>query len=288
MTTPLTRRTALKQLALAGAGLPLLGSMATVRAAEVKPATSFEAKFQLGVASVSLKGLPLDQAIAAVRRVGLINISINRAHLPWENSPPGWTASLDKFKAAGVVPRCAGVLYVKNDEKQIRTAFDYVRTLGVSLCTCSPEPAALPLVEKFAKEYDVRVALHNHGPEDKTWPTPQSIWQAIESLDSRLGLCLDVGHSYRAGTDPVEAIHRYRARLFDLHLKDSTSAVGAEDIPIEMGRGKIDLRGILVALHEIGYEQNVWFEYEKDTSDPLPGLAESVGYVRGLLRGLSA
>ena len=288
MNTPLTRRSVLKQLAVAGIGLPLLNQTAAVQAAETKTPPRTKAEFQLGVALVSLKGMPLEQAIAAVRRVGLTNIAINRAHLPWENSPPGWIANLEKFKTGGVTARCAGVLYVKNDEKQIRTAFEYVRTLGVPICTCGPEPAALPLVEKFAKEYDIRVAIHNHGPEDKVWPTPQRIWDAIQSMDSRIGLCLDVGHSYRAGADPVDAIRRYRSRLYDIHLKDSDAAVGAvDDIPIEMGRGRMDLRGILAALIEIGYNQNVWFEYEKDPSDPLPGLAESVGYVRGLLKGMS-
>jgi sugar phosphate isomerase/epimerase len=287
MNSQLTRRSALKQLALAGVSLPLLGRATTATAAETATSASAQPGLKLGVALVSLKGMPLEQAIAAVRRVGLTDISVNRAHLPWENSPPGWTSNLRKFQAGGVTTRCAGVLYVKNNEAQIRTAFEYVRTLGAPLCTCSPDPEALPLVEKFAKEYNIRVALHNHGPEDKVWPDPPTIWKAIESMDSRIGLCLDVGHSYRAGVDPVEAIHRYRSRLYDIHLKDSDADVGKEDVPIEMGRGRMDLRAILTTLKEVGYDQYVWFEYEKDPSDPLPGLAESVGYVRGLLRGMA-
>jgi sugar phosphate isomerase/epimerase len=287
MTATLNRRAAIKHISLAGVSLALVGHASAADPTAPKLPALPSPQFQLGVASISLKDLSLDQAITAVRRVGMNSISINRAHLPWENPPAGWTAKLQKFKEAGVALRCAGVLYVKNDEAQIRRAFDYVRTLGVPVCTLGPERAALPLVEKLAKEYDIRVAIHNHGPEDKLWPTPRSIWEAINSLDPHVGLCLDVGHSYRAGEDPIEAIHRYRTRLYDLHLKDSVAAVGAEDIPVEMGRGRIDLAGILIALIKTDYDRNVWFEYEKDPADPVPGLAESVGYVRGLLKGLS-
>jgi sugar phosphate isomerase/epimerase len=169
----------------------------------------------------------------------------------------------------------------------MRRRFDYVRALGVSLFSCSPEPAALPLLERMVKEYDLQAAIHNHGPEDKVWPAPEGIWQAIESRDERLGLCLDVGHTFRCGVDPAAAIRRYRSRLFDIHIKDSLAEVGANDTPVEMGRGRIALRSILSSLIEIGYDQNVWFEYEKDPNDPVPGLAESIGYIRGLLKGLS-
>lgn len=282
----MNRRTALKKLALAGASVSLIGPTSAAETSASKSIAAASIRFQFGVASVTLKKLPLDRAVAAVRRVGLTNFSVNPAHLPWDTPSSSWTGALKTIKDAGLALRCAGVIYVKNNEVQMRKAFDYVRALGVPVFTCGPERAALPLLEKFAREYDVRVALHNHGPEDKLWPTPQGIWEAVESMDPHLGLCLDVGHSYRAGADPAEAIHRYRARLYDLHLKDSAAAVGAEDIPIEMGRGRIDLTGVLAALVKTGYDQNVWFEYEKDPDDPLPGLAESVGYVQGLAKGL--
>ena len=285
MTPPLTRRTALKRLALAGACLPFSNGLGVAHAAEVATPPAQPA-FKFGVATVSLKSLPLENALAAVLRVGLEKISLHRAHSPWENTPAAWLATAQKIKAAGITPLCCGVLALKNDEPAMRRMFDYVRTLGVPLFSCSPEPAALPLLEKLVKEYDLRAAIHNHGPEDKTWPSPDEVWRAIAPLDARIGLCLDVGHSFRAGVDPTGAIRRYRDRLYDVHLKDSTAPVGAEDIPVEVGRGHIDQRAILTALRETGYRHTVWFEYEKDPNDPVPGLAESVGYIKGLLHGL--
>lgn len=280
----LSRRAALKNLALAGI---LLGHARAESPAVVPARRPAQPGFKLGVATVSLRGLPLEQALQAVQRVGLERVSLFRAHSPWENSPAHWSATAEKIRATGITPACCGVLYLKNDETEMRRMLDYVRALGVSLFSCSPEPAALPLLERLVKEYDLQAAIHNHGPEDKVWPAPEDIWQAIESRDARLGLCLDVGHTFRCGVDPAGVIRRYRSRLYDVHVKDSLADIGAKDTPVEMGRGRINLHAILSMLIEIGYGQNVWFEYEKDPNDPIPGLAESVGYIRGLLKCIS-
>jgi sugar phosphate isomerase/epimerase len=280
----MNRRSALKTLAAGAAVLPFAANAAD----PVPPVSSLRSPaFGLGIATVSLKALPLDNMLAAVKRVGLDAISLHRAHSPWENQPGQWTEIATKIRDAGVTPRCCGVLYLKNDEAAMRRMMDYVGALGTRFFSCSVENGALPLLERLVKEYDFRSAIHNHGPEDKVWPGPRRVWEAIAPLDARIGLCLDVGHSWRAGEDPGEAVRRYRSRLYDVHLKDSVAEVGKEDIPVEMGRGKLDLGNILTALIETGYRETVWFEYEKDPNDPVTGLAESVGYVRGLLRGLS-
>ena len=284
----MTRRETLKKLAVGVAAAPLLGG-GIVRAADARASggsKALTAGFKLGVASYSLRGMPLANALTAVRRVGLNYISVNRAHLPWENSTPGWASVVAGFKAAGVTPLCCGVATLKNDEKAVRGVFDYARILGVPVLACSPEPAALPLVARCVQEYGILAAIHNHGPEDKVWPSPHEAWRAVQPYDARLGLCIDVGHTYRAGADPADCIRRYRERVHDIHLKDSVAAVGASDTPIEVGRGRIDQEAILAALIETGFSRTVWFEFEKDPNDPLPGLAESVGYVRGLLTGM--
>ncbi|MEI6108381.1 MAG: sugar phosphate isomerase/epimerase, partial [Opitutae bacterium] len=250
--------------------------------------TARRVDFKLGVATVTLKALPLENMLAAVHKVGLDKISLHRAHSPWENNPPAWRAVADKIRAAGISPLCCGVLYLKNDEAAMRRMLDYVRTLGVPLFSCSPEPAALPLLDRLVREYDLRAAIHNHGPEDKSWPGATSVLRALEPLDPRIGLCLDVGHSFRAGEDPAAIIQRHHGRIYDLHIKDSIAEVGQEDVPVEMGRGKLDLPGILTALVSVGYAQSVWLEYEKDPNDPVTGLAESVGFVRGVLAGMLA
>ncbi|HEX2861548.1 MAG TPA: sugar phosphate isomerase/epimerase [Lacunisphaera sp.] len=277
----MNRRTALKTLA-AGASLPLLGAR-TLAAAD----SGSRRTFTLGIASISLKSLPLDNMLATVKRLGLDSISLHRAHSPWENQPGQWQEIANAVRAAGVSPLCCGVLYMKNDEPAMRRLMDYAKTLDVRIFSCSPEPAALPLLNRLVQEYDLRAAIHNHGPEDKSWPSVEGLMTAVASLDPRVGLCLDIGHCYRGGEEPAEIIRRHSARLYDVHLKDSAAEVGAlRDIPVEMGRGKLDLHGIFAALKSVDYRHGAWFEYEKDPSDPVPGLAESIGYVRGLVRGM--
>lgn len=288
MPEPMSRRAALQRLALAGIAAPLLaGPRLGAAAAETVAGRPVAVPaFRLGVASYSLRGMPLDQALAAVKRVGLNCLSVNRAHLPWENSPPGWESVVTRFKAAAVQVNCCGVMTLKNDEAAVRSAFGYAGALGVPVLACSPETAALPLVARVAQESGIRAAIHNHGPEDKTYPSPHEAWAAVQPYDAHLGLCIDVGHAYRAGADPADCIRRYRERLYDVHLKDSLAPVGAEDVPAEVGRGKMDIPAIVAALTETRYDRMVWFEFEKDPNDPLPGLSESIGFVRGLLRGM--
>jgi sugar phosphate isomerase/epimerase len=166
-----------------------------------------------------------------------------------------------------------------NDETGVRQAFEYARDAGLPTIVCSPHPDSFPILDRMVKEYDIKLAIHNHGPEDRRFPTPRSVWDAVQRYDPRIGLCIDVGHTARAKADPAKAILDYRSRLYDLHFKDITPT-GA---PIEVGRGVLDKAAILRALLRIHYPYLVSFEYEKDADDPLPGLAESVGYTRGLL-----
>jgi len=239
---------------------------------------------RLGVAGVSLRSLNLASALVVIRRAGLDSISVHPSHVPWENPPAGWEQSLPDFKAEGVTPLCCGVLRLPDDEIAVRQACAYARALNVSVLACSPAPAALPLLTRCLREFDLCGAIHNHGPEDDLWPTPHEIWQAIRPLDARLGLCVDVGHTYRAGADPAESIRSYRSRVYDVHLNDTAAGIGEADIPVEIGRGCIDHRSVIRALVDIRYRHVAWIEYENHPSDPLPGLAESVGYVRGMLR----
>jgi sugar phosphate isomerase/epimerase len=240
---------------------------------------------KVGVASYTFRELPLEGAIHGIRRVGLRYASIKDVHLALRSSREERRAVAQRFRDAGITPLSCGVIAIPNEEARVRQAFEYARDLGAPAIVVAPEPAALPLVERFAKEFDIRVAIHNHGPGDRHFPAPDDVWTAVQPLDARVGLCIDVGHTARAGADPATAIRKCAARLYDLHLKDETRAA-PDGAPTECGRGVLDLRAILQALLEGRYAHHVGFEYEKDANDPLPGLAESVGYVKGLLPGL--
>ncbi len=243
---------------------------------------------KVGIASYSFRKLPLDAAVKATQRVGLGYVSIKDFHLPLKSTADERKAAAAKWTAAGIKVMSCGVIALPDEDAACRNAFEYARDIGAGAIVCHPEPEALPRLEKLVKEFDIKIAIHNHGPEAKHFHSPMDAMPLIEKLDERMGLCIDVGHCARAGTDPVKAIHDCRARLFDMHMKDVTDIHGKNgSVEIEVGRGVMDIRGMLTALLEIKYTGHIGFEHERDPADPIPGVAESVGYVKGILAGLA-
>ena len=239
---------------------------------------------ELGLASYSFRQFKLDQALEMTKRVGLKHICLKSFHLPLDAKPEMLAEAAEKAKQMGLDLYGGGVISMGN-EAQVKQAFDYAKGAGMRVIVASPAVAVLPLVNDKVQKYDIRVAIHNHGPGDKTYPTPQSIIEKIKDLDKRIGLCIDVGHTIRIGADPVRDVEQYADRVFDLHIKDVTAAApnGRE---IQVGRGVIDIPALVRALVRIRFAGVVAFEYEDDPKDPLPGLAESVGYVRGVMAAL--
>ncbi len=177
------------------------------------------------------------------------------------------------------------MITLKGGESELRGAFEYARDAGIPTIVGSPSREAMPALEALVKEFGIKLAIHNHGPEDKTWPSPLDVWEGVQKLDERIGLCIDIGHTARCGVDPARAIRTCSARLYDVHLKD-LAQVGPKSPVIEVGRGVLDIRGILQALHEVGFSGHAGLEHEKDMNDPLPGVAESIGYIRGTLASM--
>jgi sugar phosphate isomerase/epimerase len=248
-----------------------------------KPSTVFkhaDTPYELGMAGYSFRYFDVDQSIAMMKRTGVKTLSIKDFHLPLDSSPEKIKEVKEKFNAAGISIYGAGVIYFKTKEELDR-AFAYAKNLGVDMIVGVPTVELLPYTEQKVKEYNIRMAVHNHGPEDKLYPSPADAYSKISKLDSRIGLCLDIGHSLRAGTDPAKAITDYAPRIFDLHIKDLVS--NAKDAKgVELGRGVIDIPSVLKALKKIKFKGKCSIEFELDMKDPLPGIAESVGYFHGV------
>ncbi|MCI0512954.1 sugar phosphate isomerase/epimerase [candidate division KSB1 bacterium] len=240
--------------------------------------------FSLGLASYTFRHFNLEQTIAMTQRLGLTKISLKDMHLPLTTSPAEILAAARKVRAAGLDLYGCGVVYMKT-EAEVKHAFEYAKTAGMRVIIGVPAHHLLELVQQQVQEYDLKVAIHNHGPGDQLYPSPASVYEKIHSLDPRIGLCLDLGHTVRLGLDPVDALQKYAARLIDVHLKD-VSAPTAAGSTVEMGRGVMDIVAILRTLKALDYRGVTAFEFEKDEVDPLPGVAESVGYTRGILKVL--
>ncbi len=281
MDSPRNRRRFL-QLASASAavsltGIPSLG----LSAARASEGSTRKAKFELGMTSYTLRKFDLDPTLKMTNRLALKYICFKDFHLPLNSSPEQIKAVVAKVKDAGINLYGGGVIYMRN-EQQVRQGFAYAKAAGMNIIVGVPNHDLLPLVDQMVKEYDIKVAIHNHGPGDNVYPVPETAYELVKNLDRRIGLCIDIGHTMRAGIDPSEPAEKYADRLYDVHIKD-VSAATARGSTVEIGRGVIDIPKFLRTLVKIDYAGVVSFEHEKDDNDPLPGVAESVGYVRGVL-----
>jgi inosose dehydratase len=274
-------------LAASAASLyPLAGHISRAEAATLGSEELPWLGLKVGLASYTFNKLPVDAAIQGIRRVGVNYVSIKEAHLPLKSTAPERKAAAQKFRDAGITPLSCGVINMTDDESQLRNAFEYASDAGIPTIVCKPTHQSLPVLDTLVKEFGLRLAIHNHGPEDKVWPSPLDVWGAIQKYDERIGVCVDVGHTARCGVNPVEALRTCSRRLYDVHIKDLSSKEGTSR-PVEVGRGVLDIRGMLKALLDIGYVYHVGLEYEKDMNDPIPGVAESFGYIRGTLASMA-
>ena len=243
-------------------------------------------KFRLGLASYSFRNFDRAKTIEMTRRAGLEMMCFKDLHLKMDSTDEQCAAAAEECRKAGLTLYACGVVSNMKTAADVNNTFRYAKAAGMTTIIGVPQPAVLSLVEEKVKETGICVAIHNHGPGDNLYPTPESIMEKIHLLDKRIGLCIDVGHTARIGADVVKSIRDYRDRVLDVHIKDETEAT-PQGKTISCGRGVLDLYGYLQALLEIGYDRVVSFEYEADASDPLPGLMESVGYIRGMLRGMT-
>jgi sugar phosphate isomerase/epimerase len=262
-------------------------SSAVPSVAETKPASAKPSPIHLGLASYTFRNFSRAQMIDFMKQLNVADLNAKDAkdHLP--TNPDDEKKAIEDYNAAGIKLHAAGAIYFPKDEDDdIRAKFDYCKRAGIGVIVAGdPTPATLPRVEKFVKEYNIRIAIHNHGPEDKVWPSPLDILKLVKNLDPRIGCCIDVGHTVRAGTDVVEAIHEVGPRLFNMHMKDLTDFKSRES-QVAVGKGIMPVREIFEALIATKYKGFVDLEYEVHGDDPMPGVIESFAYMRGVLTGL--
>ncbi len=242
---------------------------------------------RLGVASYTFRNFSREQLIGSLGQlhVDALNCKDVKDHLPSE--PAQEAAAVAAYRGANIRLHAVGAVYFSKDEDaDIRAKFEYAKQAGVPVIVAGdPTPETLPRVERFVREYDIRIAIHNHGPEDKLWQSPLDILPVIEKYDPRVGCCIDVGHTVRAGTDVVEAIHKVGPRLFNMHMKDLTDFHSKES-QVAVGEGKMPVRGIFEALAATNYGGFVDLEYEVHGDDPMPGVTSSFAFMRGVLAGM--
>jgi sugar phosphate isomerase/epimerase len=241
---------------------------------------------KLGVATYSLREFQRDLAIRIMRKLGVSYASVKEYHLPSRSTPEELARGSKEFEQAGITVESGGVIYLqKDDDADIRRYFEYARTCRMPLMVIGPTKETLPRIEKFVKQYDIKVAIHNHGPEDKHFPSPEVALKQLEGRDARMGVCIDAGHTVLTGTSAVESIRAAGPRLFGMHIKDLRDLKdGTSQVPV--GDGAMPVAAIFQELLKMKFEGTVNLEYEIDEDDPLLGMAKSFAFMRGVLAGL--
>jgi len=239
-------------LKLAGAGV-LAAGVVPFEASTYPNAQSVKVpdKFSVGMAGYTFYKLSIEKTIEIMKRVGVSNISLKDIHMPLKSTQEQINSVIEKFKAAGLNVYTVGVIYMKTKDS-VDQAFEYARMAGVKMIVGAPDYELLPYVEEKIKTYDIRVAIHNHGPDNPLYPNAADIWKHIKDLDPRMGICIDIGHTTRDGQDPSVDLLSYKTRIFDLHIKDVDKAT-KEGKTVEMGRGIIDIPKVVATLRKIQY-----------------------------------
>lgn len=239
--------------------------------------------FQLGVASYTLRKFTTEQALDMTLRCGVNRITFKSMHLPLDSGAASIKNTLKLCQKKEVTLYGAGVITMKTKEDADQ-AFEYAKAAKLDMIIGVPHPPVLEYVEKKVKEYDIKLAIHNHGPGDDLYPSAESINAKIKKMDKRMGMCLDIGHTQRINRDPIQDLKDYFDRIFDIHIKDVYPTKDhPEGTTCIMGRGNIDLVNFLKTVIELDYKGTLALEYEADAAAPLPGMMESFGYVKGIL-----
>jgi sugar phosphate isomerase/epimerase len=291
-TEDVPRRKFLKIAALgaAGAALSELGAARALDAQELHTIDGSSAPvtgLKLGVASYSLRNFSRQQAIEMTKALGTPFINLKSTHLPYESTPAEIAAARQEVEAAGLRIVGGGLIAFESDtDDGVRKYFEYAKAAGMPVIVGTSKQAVLPRIEKFVKQYDIKLAIHNHGPEDPDFPSPYDVLKAVKGMDPRVGLCMDIGHTVRTGTDPVRAAADAGPRLLDLHAKDLRD-LKDKDSQCVVGEGKIPIPALFRQLERMRYSGYVNLEYEIEPDNPMPGMKQSFSYMRGVLAGLA-
>ncbi len=237
--------------------------------------------FKLGMAGYTFVKFDLDKTLETLEKADVHYLCIKDFHLPLNSTDQEIAAFHAKLKAKKVTGYAVGPLYMKT-EAEVDRAFDYAKRVGVKLIVGVPTYELLPYVDKKVKEYDFNYAIHLHGPDIELFPDADDVWKSVKDLDPRMGMCLDIGHDTRNGKDPVADLKKYHSRVFDIHIKDVTGDTKL-GYSVEIGRGIIDFPAFVNMLREVNYTGVCGLEHEKNMDNPFMGIAESIGYFRGVI-----
>jgi sugar phosphate isomerase/epimerase len=241
---------------------------------------------KLGVASYSFREFSRNHAIRMMKQLKVEYINIKEFHLSYLLPTADLEKGRKQFENAGLKILGGGtVSFPKEDPAEIKAMFEYAKASGMPLMVAAPNFKTLPMLEKYVKEYNIKIAVHNHGPEDKFFPSCRDALKLMKDMDPRMGVCIDIGHEVRSGNDLLESVALAGPRLHDMHIKDLKNMT-ERDSQVPVGDGILPIIGLFKLLKKMNYQGGVMLEYEVEGDAPLMGMAKSFSYMRGALAGL--
>ena len=236
--------------------------------------------FKIGVAGYTYRSFDIDQTLAFLKSMEVHYMSVKDWWLPLDSTKEQMDAFKAKCREYDVEPYILGPIYMRS-EAEVDRAFAYAERYGSDVFIGVPNYELTDYVIKKVKDTGIMVAIHTHGPDGAPFPNIQKVAEVYKDPSLGIGCCMDLGHSVRMGEDIVKDIKKYKAWIYDIHIKDESEA-SKKGQTWEMGRGVMDFRPIVKVLRQIKYKGVVSLEFEKNGKNPHPGVAESIGYLRGV------
>jgi inosose dehydratase len=239
----------------------------------------------IGLASISMSKLSLKEMMETAKKCGLMKVSLKSMHAPLDNTAEQLAQVRSTAESLGIKIISAGVIYMKTNA-EVDNAFEYAKNLGILRIIGVPNYELLDYVEEKIKQYDICLAIHNHGPDNLPYETPFVAYDKVKSRDKRFGLCVDPGHIIRNGGDPIDAIKKVYDRLQEMHIWDCSKAA-KDGWACPAGTGVMKIEELLKTLNKLGFNGCMNIEYlGNPEEDRILNVANTAGYLNGILKTL--
>ncbi len=260
----------------------LVASSAAVAAASLAghAAAADAHAYKLGIQLYSLRGFDVDQALKHASDLGFEQVEFYSGMLPTNASADEIKAIQKKVADLGMTISAHGVNRLTKDADANRKIFQFAKAVGIPTITADPDPDSFDNLDELVEEFDIRVAIHNHGPKHR-YNKAIDVLHAIEGHDARIGACADLGHYIRSGQRATEVIRLLEGRLYGIHLKDFAE-MKDQTHGVILGKGFLDVEGVFRALKATGFPDNgaISLEYEENPKDPIDDIRQCVAIAK--------
>ena len=243
-----------------------------------------DAGYRLGIQLYSLRGYNVDDALKHAADLGFEQVEFYSGMLATNASMDEIRAVRKKVNELGMSISAHGVNRLTKDADANRKLFEFAKALGIPTITADPDPDSFDNLDDLVKEFDIRVAIHNHGPRHR-YNKAVDVLTAIDKHDERIGACADLGHYIRSGQGATEVIRLLKGRLYGIHLKDFAE-MKDKTHGVILGKGHLDVEGVFRGLKAVGFPANgaISLEYEENPKDPIADIRQCVVVARKAMK----